>query len=133
MEMMLQMMLTMCQEDQRVRQEEKREEREREAIREERRVNEEHNREERQLQLIAQLKEAQPAVPQQVTMQNHKLPQMNEKNDLEVFVNQLEAGLVSSDHRYTQGLMEEIPPLPVDSQCKAKVHAFAAGPRLRIS
>ena len=64
---------------------------------EERRLRDERDREERQQQLIRQLKEAQAAVPQQITIQHHKLPKMNEKDDLELFIQQVEAALVSSD------------------------------------
>ena len=47
---------------------------------------EERDREARQAELLTQLKQAQPAVPQQVTIQQQKLPQMREKDDIELFV-----------------------------------------------
>ena len=83
MEKILEMMMKMRQEDKREQREtEQKNERER-LKREERKESEGREREERcderQLQLLTQLKEAQPAVPQQVTIQNHKLPQMNER------------------------------------------------------
>ena len=81
-ERMLEMMLTMRQDEQ--RREEKREQEERDK---------EARREERQLELLAQLKEAQPAVPQQVTINQHKLPLMTKEDDLEIFVRQLEVAL----------------------------------------
>ena len=52
--------------------------------------------EERQIRLLTQLKEAQPAVPQQVHINQHKLPLMTDKDDVEVFLRQLEIGLRTS-------------------------------------
>ena len=45
------------------------------------------------MQLLQQLKEAQPVVPQQVHINQHKLSQMMDKDDLEVFIRQLEIAL----------------------------------------
>ena len=101
MENFLEMMMKMRPEDKREQREtEQKNERER-LKREERKEREESEREdrrdERQLQLLAQLKDTQPAVPQQVTVQNHKLPQMNERDEVDIFVQQLEAAMVASD------------------------------------
>ena len=75
--------------------EEKREiervEKEEKRIRDER--ERESRREERQLELLAQLKEAQPVVPQQVHINQHKLPLMTDKDDMKVFLRQLEIAL----------------------------------------
>ena len=81
-----------------------REERQREIERSEREVRKERQdkdrelqREERQAELLAQLKEAQPVVPQQITIQKEELPRMKDKDDLELFITQLEAALVASE------------------------------------
>ena len=58
---------------------ERREAREREERREE-------ERERREARLITTLKEAQSAVPQRVTINNHKVLQMKETDDLESFL-----------------------------------------------
>ena len=49
------------------------------------------------MQLLIQLKEAKPVVPQQITIHKEELPKMREKYDLELFVYQLEAALVSAE------------------------------------
>ena len=86
MEKMFQVFLQMRQEDK-----DREDRRERERIdRDERR---EREREERQIQLIQQLKEAQPVVPQQIYVSQHKLPTMTEKDDIELFIRQLEIAL----------------------------------------
>ena len=45
--------------------------------------------------VVTTLKEAQPGIPQRVTINSHKLPHMTVGDDLESFVNQLEAALVA--------------------------------------
>ena len=102
----MEMMLTMRMEDQKRERDredrlerEKREQIEREEQREERRIEREETRKrkekEQQAQLITTLKEAQPAVPQRITINNHKVPQMKEGDNLESFIYQLEAALLS--------------------------------------
>ena len=41
------------------------------------------------MQLLTQLKEAQPVIPQQITIHKEELTKMQEKDDLELFVYQL--------------------------------------------
>ena len=53
----------------------------------------EERREERQARLIQQLKEAQPAIPQTIQINQHKLPVMTDKDDVENFIGQLEIAL----------------------------------------
>ena len=87
LEKLIEMMVTMRMEDQRWEMErEERREREmidqidREEQREERRLEREERRKredlELQAKLITMLKEAQPAVPQRVTINSHKVPLM---------------------------------------------------------
>ena len=70
--------------------------------REERREREERKREtQRQAELIAQLKAARPVVPQLITIHEENLTRMREKDDLELYINQLQAALVASEvHRH---------------------------------
>ena len=79
----------------------------REERMEERRLREKRDREERQTQLIAQLKKAQPAVPQQVTTSQDKMLKMSDKDDLEIFdcrSDEIAHGSRSHDlHRHDQG------------------------------
>ena len=42
---------------------------------------------------MAHLKEAQPAVPQQMTIQNHKLPLMTKRDKIDTFVKKLEVAM----------------------------------------
>ena len=63
--------------------------------REEREQKREEERERREARLLTTLRVAKPAVPQRVTINNHNVPQMKESDDLESFVLQLEAALVS--------------------------------------
>ena len=96
----MQMMLNMKAEDRkgeqrRIDREEERqaEDRRREDIRREeklRRREEELKREER---LMIALTAAQPAVPQTVTILNHKLPEMKDSEEIEIFVSMFEAAL----------------------------------------
>ena len=112
MEVMMEMFIKMREEDkrreedrreeraERKRQDERREEerRKEEDRREEERVErrrEEDRREERQQQLMLQLRESKPAVPQTVQITQNKLPTMTESDDLEAFVTQLEIAMKS--------------------------------------
>ena len=74
-----------------------------EQQREEKREREEREREvrweERQLQLLTQLKEVQSAVPQQVHINQHKLLLMTEKDDIEIFLRQLEIALENTSRQ----------------------------------
>ena len=63
----------------------------------------------REERLLTTLKEAQPAVPQQVTIQTHKLPDMKENDEAELFVTMFEAALLSN--------------LVPENQWKNKLHA----------
>ena len=51
----------------------------------------------RQERLLTTLKEAQPVVPQTITIQNHKLPEMKEGEDMELYVAMFEAALRSNN------------------------------------
>ena len=86
MEMMLQMLRQM-REDDRVREERKEKERE----------NREQEREERHCQLLRQLKDSQPAVPEIVKITQMKLPLMKDTDGVEIFVKQLETVMRSAD------------------------------------
>ena len=93
-------------EERRLREEQQREEK---WEREER--EREVRREERQLQLLNQLKEAQLAVPQQVHINQHKLPLMTEKDDIEIFLRQLEIALRTSkisQDKWKQHLLSQL-------------------------
>ena len=68
----------------------------REEQREKERLDREDRREERQACLLKQLKEAPPAVPQTVYVNQHKLPTMTDKDDVEIFLRQLEIALRTS-------------------------------------
>ena len=96
-EHLMELMLQMKQED--MKREERRErERELEIQRREQQDRDrEVQREERQAALLAQLKEAQPTVPQQITIHKEDLPKLREKDNLELFIHQLEAALVASE------------------------------------
>ena len=80
--------------DERREEERRKEEDRREEERAERR-REEDRREERQQQLMLQLRQSQPAVPQTVQITQNKLPTMTESDDLEAFVTQLEIAMKS--------------------------------------
>ena len=70
---------------------------EREHRRQELEARREGEREARQAQLITTLTEAQPTVPQTITIQNTKLPEMKEANDMELFITMFEAALRSNN------------------------------------
>ena len=102
MEMMLSMKMDEQKRDDERRREErqrdedrKREEREREDRRERERREEKEERLAREERLITTLKAAQPAIPQKVTINSNRLPAMKEGEDIEVFLPQLRAALVS--------------------------------------
>ena len=63
----------------------------------------------REQRLLATLMDAQSAVPQAVTIQNHKLPEMKDSDDAELFMPLFEAALVSNN-------------IPMD-QWKDKLHS----------
>ena len=89
------MMITMRMKDQKREQaREDRRERERVEQREKDELREERRQQE-QARLLTTLREAQLAVPQRVTINNHKVPLMKEVDYVESFVVQLEAALVS--------------------------------------
>ena len=50
---------------------------------------------EQQAKLLVTLKEAQPAVPQKVTINSNRLPVMKDHDDIEIFIPQFEAALIS--------------------------------------
>ena len=79
---MMQMMLKMRAEDRKAEQ--------RWVEREEARREEDLRREER---MLLALRAAQPAVPQTVTIQNHKLPEMREGEEVETFIAMFKAAL----------------------------------------
>ena len=87
--------------------------REAEQRREDRRIErEEQNKREverREERLLLALKEAQPAVPQTVTIVNQKLPDMREGEEIETFLGMFEAALRASN-------------VPANQWC-AKLHA----------
>ena len=104
----------------RERREEKAERLEREKRREEERLEREEQRKlelreqkkadlRREERLLTTLKEAQPAVPQQVNISHHKLPDMKDTDDIEMFVTMFESALLSN------GIPED--------QWKNKLHA----------
>ena len=68
--------------------------------------------EQREERLLLALKEAQPVVPQTVTIVNQKLPEMKEGEEIEVFVSMFEAALRASN-------------VPEQQWC-AKLHAHLA-------
>ena len=63
----------------------------------------------REERLLQTLKEAQPTIPQQVTINHTKLPDMRETDDVEMFVTMFESALLSNG-------------IPV-AQWKNKLHA----------
>ena len=67
---------------------------ERRLEREQRQREEDMRREEK---LMTTLREAHPAVPQTITIKNHKLPHMKEREDAELFVAMFEAALRSNN------------------------------------
>ena len=74
--------------------------REAEQRREDRIEREEQNKREverREERLLLALKEAQPAVPQTVTIVNQKLPDMREGEEIETFLGMFEAALRASN------------------------------------
>ena len=85
LEKIMQMMLTLNQKQQcreYRREEERVRQRREEQERKERRLEREARLEERQAELLTQFKEALPVVPQDITIQQQKLPKMNEKKRL---------------------------------------------------
>ena len=50
----------------------------------------------REERLLTTLKDAQLVIPQNVTIQNHKLPEMKDRDDVELFVSMFEAALLSN-------------------------------------
>ena len=105
----LQLMMEMKAEDRRAeqRREDREEERRRETERKDQlRREEDHKREET---FLIALKAAQPAVPQIVTILNHKLPDMKDNEDIDMFVAMFEAALRANN----------IP----EEQWKAKLHS----------
>ena len=52
--------------------------------------------------LLTALREAQPVVPQTITIQNHKLSEMKEGDDAELFVTMFEAALRSNNVPHAQ-------------------------------
>ena len=96
----LQLMLKMRADD-RAAEEKKEQERERreELIRQDRERRDEDVRREaerREERLLTALKEAQPVVPQTVTIVNQKLPDMKEEEEIETFIGMFEAALRAS-------------------------------------
>ena len=85
-------------------------------VREERRVRvrerREQEREERHNQLLKQLKESQPAVPQTVNITQTKLLLMKETDDIESFIRQLKIAFKSGG---IDGEMEASYADPIDS------------------
>ena len=82
--------------------------REREALeREDRRVEREAKREEereaREARLLANLKAAQPAVPQTVNISKLNLPKMTDKDDPVVFIRYLETALIRAKYPLNSG------------------------------
>ena len=71
-------------------------ENEREERRERDRERREQKREEGHHQLLAKLKESQPAVPQMVNITQTKLPLMKETDNIEAFIKQLEIAFKSA-------------------------------------
>ena len=69
------------------------EDRIREELREEKREVAEREREIRHQQLIIQLTDTRPTVPQTVNVSQTRLPLMKESDEVEIFVNQLEIAL----------------------------------------
>ena len=68
----------------------------REARRIERQARREEERKAREARLLTALKEAQPAVPQTITILNTKLPEMKDTDDTELFIAMFEAALRSN-------------------------------------
>ena len=61
--------------------------------------------------MLTQLKEAQPAVPQQVTISQHKLPLITKEDDVEIFVRQLEVALRTAkipQEKWKQSLLSQL-------------------------
>ena len=56
----------------------------------------------REERLFTTLREAQPVVPQTITIQNHKLPEMKDVEDAELFVTMFEAALRSNNVPHVQ-------------------------------
>ena len=97
MEMMMQMRAEDKKAEQRKEESRIREMREQEDRRVEREVKREDEREAREQRLLTTLREAQPAVPQTVTIQSHKLPEMKDSDDAELFMSLFEAALLSNN------------------------------------
>ena len=96
----------MEREDRKEREEHKRKERREKEDRER-----EERREQRQMQLLTQLKEAQTAVPQQVTINQHKLHLMTKDDDIDIFVRQLEVALSTAtvpQEKWKQSLLSQL-------------------------
>ena len=53
--------------------------------------------EERHAQLLVKLKEAQPVVPQRITINKDELPKMTQKDELDVFISLLEDALEDAE------------------------------------
>ena len=92
---MRQMFLKMKEDDHKRYMERREEDRLTKERREEEERAREQRREQRQQQLLLQLRESQPAVPQNVTVTQTKLPLMKQMDELEPFLIQLEIALKS--------------------------------------
>ena len=127
MEMIIQMRAEDKKEAQLREEKRDREERQREQMRlegEETRVREVREQKEadlrREERLLTTLKVAQAAVPQHVTIQNQKLPEMKDTDEVELFVTMFEAALLSN--------------LVPEAQWKNKLHAhLSMGRNLRFT
>ena len=92
---LMELMVTMRMEDEKKRQDDEikyerdRREREEKAERQKEEQREREERQRREERLLTTLKDVQPAVPQHVTIQTHKLPEMKE-GDVEIFVQMFE-------------------------------------------
>ena len=111
MDKIFQMFMQMRTED---KEREERKEKERLARQQEdndREDRRERDRELRQLQLIQQLKEAQPVVPQQVHVNQMKLPMMTDNDEVEPFLRHLEIALKTAlipEDRWKQYLLSQL-------------------------
>ena len=97
LQQLMQMMMEMRAEDRKAERDRENSRLEREDRRQELEARREEEREARQIQLITTLREAQPAVPQSSTIQNTKLPEMKEADDMELFIAMFEAALRSNN------------------------------------
>ena len=97
MEQLMKMMLSMKQNDQDREERRERDRVEREVKREEQEAERLRQMEERHAQLLVQLKEAQPVVPQRITINKDELPKMTQKDDLDVFITLLEDALEDAE------------------------------------